>query len=224
MFSGSIRETDDRRRRDPGSSLSRISRRYYLLLLLGARGSSGRAGMSWPEPRSALRRARLDRCCRSRRSGSDRPRRGERPLGARGRADRLPNPHRGGAFRSREAATAALPGPRHWRRPRRPEPTAAPRPRPSRRASTSSPRRSSARSIARPRPRPIPSREVGQKVAQGKILCIIESMKLMNEIESDVEGRSSRSIRAAASPSSTERSSSRSWLARRTRPACSRRS
>jgi acetyl-CoA carboxylase biotin carboxyl carrier protein len=30
--------------------------------------------------------------------------------------------------------------------------------------------------------------EVGQKVAPGKILCIIESMKLMNEIESDVEG------------------------------------
>ena len=30
--------------------------------------------------------------------------------------------------------------------------------------------------------------EIGQKVARGKILCIIESMKLMNEIESDVEG------------------------------------
>ncbi|MEO8430420.1 MAG: acetyl-CoA carboxylase biotin carboxyl carrier protein [Acidobacteriota bacterium] len=30
--------------------------------------------------------------------------------------------------------------------------------------------------------------EVGQKVGRGKILCIIESMKLMNEIESDVEG------------------------------------
>ena len=30
--------------------------------------------------------------------------------------------------------------------------------------------------------------EVGQKVAPGKILCIIESMKLMNEIESYVEG------------------------------------
>lgn len=30
--------------------------------------------------------------------------------------------------------------------------------------------------------------EVGQTVAKGKILCIIESMKLMNEIESDVEG------------------------------------
>ena len=30
--------------------------------------------------------------------------------------------------------------------------------------------------------------EVGQRVGRGKILCIIESMKLMNEIESDVEG------------------------------------
>jgi acetyl-CoA carboxylase biotin carboxyl carrier protein len=30
--------------------------------------------------------------------------------------------------------------------------------------------------------------EVGQTVNKGKILCIIESMKLMNEIESDVEG------------------------------------
>jgi acetyl-CoA carboxylase biotin carboxyl carrier protein len=30
--------------------------------------------------------------------------------------------------------------------------------------------------------------EVGVRVAKGKTLCIIESMKLMNEIESDVEG------------------------------------
>jgi acetyl-CoA carboxylase biotin carboxyl carrier protein len=30
--------------------------------------------------------------------------------------------------------------------------------------------------------------EVGQKITRGKILCIIESMKLMNEIESDVDG------------------------------------
>ena len=33
-----------------------------------------------------------------------------------------------------------------------------------------------------------PFADVGQRVARGKILCIIESMKLMNEIESDVEG------------------------------------
>jgi acetyl-CoA carboxylase biotin carboxyl carrier protein len=30
--------------------------------------------------------------------------------------------------------------------------------------------------------------DIGARVAKGKILCIIESMKLMNEIESDVEG------------------------------------
>ena len=29
---------------------------------------------------------------------------------------------------------------------------------------------------------------VGERIEKGKILCIIESMKLMNEIESDVEG------------------------------------
>ena len=33
-----------------------------------------------------------------------------------------------------------------------------------------------------------PFADIGQRVARGKILCIIESMKLMNEIESDVEG------------------------------------
>ena len=30
--------------------------------------------------------------------------------------------------------------------------------------------------------------DIGQKVTRGKTLCIIESMKLMNEIESDVDG------------------------------------
>jgi acetyl-CoA carboxylase biotin carboxyl carrier protein len=30
--------------------------------------------------------------------------------------------------------------------------------------------------------------QIGERIAKGKILCIIESMKLMNEIESDVEG------------------------------------
>ena len=39
-----------------------------------------------------------------------------------------------------------------------------------------------------PSPESDPFAEVGQRVARGKILCIIESMKLMNEIESDVEG------------------------------------
>ena len=39
-----------------------------------------------------------------------------------------------------------------------------------------------------PSPEADPFAEVGQKVSRGKVLCIIESMKLMNEIESDVEG------------------------------------
>jgi acetyl-CoA carboxylase biotin carboxyl carrier protein len=39
-----------------------------------------------------------------------------------------------------------------------------------------------------PSPESDPFAEVGQRVGRGKILCIIESMKLMNEIESDVEG------------------------------------
>ena len=30
---------------------------------------------------------------------------------------------------------------------------------------------------------------VGDRVTKGKVLCIIEAMKLMNEIESDVDGR-----------------------------------
>lgn len=30
--------------------------------------------------------------------------------------------------------------------------------------------------------------EVGMKVSKGQVLCIIEAMKLMNEIESDVDG------------------------------------
>lgn len=33
-----------------------------------------------------------------------------------------------------------------------------------------------------------PFAEIGSRIQKGKILCIIESMKLMNEIESDVEG------------------------------------
>ena len=39
-----------------------------------------------------------------------------------------------------------------------------------------------------PSPESDPFAEVGQKISRGKILCIIESMKLMNEIESDVAG------------------------------------
>jgi acetyl-CoA carboxylase biotin carboxyl carrier protein len=39
-----------------------------------------------------------------------------------------------------------------------------------------------------PSPEADPFAEIGQRVSKGKVLCIIESMKLMNEIESDVEG------------------------------------
>jgi acetyl-CoA carboxylase biotin carboxyl carrier protein len=33
-----------------------------------------------------------------------------------------------------------------------------------------------------------PSVEIGQRVQAGQVLCIIEAMKLMNEIESEVDG------------------------------------
>lgn len=33
-----------------------------------------------------------------------------------------------------------------------------------------------------------PFAQVGEKIAPGKVLCIIEAMKIMNEIESDVSG------------------------------------
>ena len=39
-----------------------------------------------------------------------------------------------------------------------------------------------------PSPESPPFVEVGQKVKVGQVLCIIESMKLMNEIESEIEG------------------------------------
>jgi len=39
-----------------------------------------------------------------------------------------------------------------------------------------------------PSPESDPFAQIGERIVKGKILCIIESMKLMNEIESDVEG------------------------------------
>ena len=39
-----------------------------------------------------------------------------------------------------------------------------------------------------PNPEAEPFVSVGDKVSKGKVLCIIEAMKLMNEIESDVDG------------------------------------
>jgi acetyl-CoA carboxylase biotin carboxyl carrier protein len=39
-----------------------------------------------------------------------------------------------------------------------------------------------------PSPDADPYVEVGQKIRRGDVLCIVEAMKLMNEIESDVDG------------------------------------
>ncbi len=39
-----------------------------------------------------------------------------------------------------------------------------------------------------PNPEAAPFVNVGDRVTKGKVLCIIEAMKLMNEIESDVDG------------------------------------
>ena len=41
---------------------------------------------------------------------------------------------------------------------------------------------------AQPSPDADPYVEVGQRVGIGSVLCIIEAMKLMNELESEVEG------------------------------------
>ncbi len=40
----------------------------------------------------------------------------------------------------------------------------------------------------RPSPNSAPYVEIGQKVKKGDVLCIIEAMKLMNEIESEFDG------------------------------------
>ena len=39
-----------------------------------------------------------------------------------------------------------------------------------------------------PNPEADPYINVGDRIARGQVLCIVEAMKLMNEIESDVEG------------------------------------
>jgi acetyl-CoA carboxylase, biotin carboxyl carrier protein len=39
-----------------------------------------------------------------------------------------------------------------------------------------------------PNPEAEPYVNVGDRIAKGQVLCIVEAMKLMNEIESDVEG------------------------------------
>ena len=113
-----------------------------------------------------------------------------RPLGSGDRAGRVPAPHRGRPSRpATERRSAERP-----RRRRRPLP-----------AATSGGRRGAGRRggaegvhvitspivgtfYRAPSPEAEPSPRSGQRCRKGKILCIIESMKLMNEIESDVEG------------------------------------
>ncbi len=41
---------------------------------------------------------------------------------------------------------------------------------------------------SKPSPNSEPYVKIGQKVKKGDVLCIIEAMKLMNEIESDIDG------------------------------------
>ena len=57
------------------------------------------------------------------------------------------------------------------------------------RKATSSRRRWSAPSTARPRPTPRRSSRSAQAVKEGQTICIIEAMKLMNEIEADASRR-----------------------------------
>ena len=57
-------------------------------------------------------------------------------------------------------------------------------------------RRWSARSTARRSPAPSPTSRSATRVAKGQILCIIEAMKIMNEIESEVTGVVTRGARA----------------------------
>ena len=42
---------------------------------------------------------------------------------------------------------------------------------------------------AKPSPKDVPFVEIGSVVSKGQVVCIIEAMKLMNEIESEVEGK-----------------------------------
>ena len=62
-----------------------------------------------------------------------------------------------------------------------------PQPLPNRKA-TSSNRQWSAHSTAPPRPAHPPFVEVGSAVKEGDTLCIIEAMKLLNEIDADATG------------------------------------
>ncbi len=51
-----------------------------------------------------------------------------------------------------------------------------------------------------PSPDADPFVQVGDKITNGKVLCIVEAMKLMNEIESDVSGKVVKILVDNASP------------------------
>ena len=85
----------------------------------------------------------------------------------------------GGAF----DAAPALSGPRPIAL------TPAPAAAPAEAAGRSSARRSSGRSTARHRRRRRSSSRSGQAVRKGQVVCIVEAMKLMNEIEAESEGK-----------------------------------
>ena len=77
---------------------------------------------------------------------------------------------------------------RRGRRRRRPPPARPPR-RHAAPTNTSSPRRWSARSTRAASPGAKPFVEIGDEVKEGQVLCIIEAMKMMNQIESDKAGK-----------------------------------
>ena len=51
-----------------------------------------------------------------------------------------------------------------------------------------------------PSPEAPPFAEIGQRVRKGQTLCIVEAMKLMNEIESEVDGEVVEILVANAQP------------------------
>ena len=87
---------------------------------------------------------------------------------------------------------------------------------------TSSPRRSSARSTARPAPTRRRSSRSATASRKGQVLCIVEAMKLMNEIEADVDGdrrRDPRRERRSRSSTASRCSRLRRAADPRVRPA-----
>ena len=120
---------------------------------------------------------------------------GARRADPRGRADRPGDRHRRdhdrGGRHARERAPhrrADLHGRRRLR-PQRPQASAELPPVAAARLTRSSGSRArwSARSTARPRPASPPFVEEGDAVAPGQTLCILEAMKLMNEVKAEVE-------------------------------------